>query len=69
MLCITVCQKIIIGFEKTTMARKLRLVALMLDLRWLYKRHAAIFVGTQQYATRSNPLRNIDWCFSFCRLS
>ena len=32
------------------MAIKPRRVAVMLDLQWLYKRHAAIFVGTQQYA-------------------
>jgi len=50
MVRITVCEKIIIGFKKTTMARKPRRVAVMLDLQWLYKRHAAIFVGTQQYA-------------------
>ena len=50
MVRITVCEKIIIGFKKTTMARKPHRVAVMLDLQWLYKRHAAIFVGTQQYA-------------------
>ena len=32
------------------MARKPHRVAVMLDLQWRYKRHAAIFVGTQQYA-------------------
>ena len=51
------------------MAIKPRRVAVMLDLQWLYKRHAAIFVGTQQYAIRSNSLHNIDCCFSLCRLS
>ena len=51
------------------MTIKPRRVAVMLDLQLLYKRHAAIFVGTQQYANRSNPLHNIDCCFSLCRLS
>ncbi len=32
------------------MGRKSRRVAVMLDLQWLYKRHASIFIGTQQYA-------------------
>ena len=27
-----------------------RRVAIMLDLEWPYKRHAGVFVGTQQYA-------------------
>jgi hypothetical protein len=36
--------------KKPLMARKPRRVAVMLDLQWLYKRHAAIFVGTQKYA-------------------
>jgi len=31
MLCITVCEKIIIDFEKTTMARKPRRVAVKLE--------------------------------------
>jgi LacI family transcriptional regulator len=35
---------------KSFMGRKPRRVAVMLDLQWPYKRHAAIFVGTQQYA-------------------
>jgi hypothetical protein len=29
---------------------KPRRVAIMLDLQWPYKRHAGVFVGTQQYA-------------------
>lgn len=32
------------------MARRVRRVAIVLDLQWLYKRHAGIFAGTQQYA-------------------
>lgn len=32
------------------MAKKPRRIAVMLDLQWVYKRHAAIFVGMQQYA-------------------
>lgn len=32
------------------MAKRPRRVAVMLDLQWLYKRHAAIFVGIQRYA-------------------
>ena len=27
-----------------------RRIAIQLDLQWPYKRHAALFVGTQQYA-------------------
>ena len=32
------------------MERKPRLVALMLDLRWPYKRHSEVFAGVQRYA-------------------
>ncbi|MCA9267089.1 MAG: hypothetical protein KDA41_01395, partial [Planctomycetales bacterium] len=32
------------------MAKKLRRIALVLNLQWPYKRHAGIFAGTQQYA-------------------
>lgn len=35
------------------MARRPR-VALMLDLRWPFKRHQAVFAGTQQYAQEQN---------------
>ena len=35
------------------MTKKLKRIAVMLDLQWLYKRHAAIFVGMQQYAEKN----------------
>ncbi len=42
------------------MERKPRRVALMLDLQWPYKRHAGIFVGTQQYAEEHGWISIID---------
>jgi LacI family transcriptional regulator len=39
---------------------KLRRVAFMLDLEWLYKRHTGIFAGTQRYAQEQGWESTID---------
>ena len=42
------------------MPKKQRRVAIMLDLQWPYKRHAAIFAGTQRYAEEQGWYSIID---------
>ncbi|QEL20779.1 substrate-binding domain-containing protein [Limnoglobus roseus] len=42
------------------MARKPRRVALMLDLRWPYKRHAEVFAGVMRYAEERGWVAIID---------
>jgi len=53
------CEKASCFQERSHMPRHRR-VALMLDLKWPYKRHAAVFAGTQQFADAHGWESTID---------